>query len=1110
MSATAEAGAVDVSAAAEPFVAEALRWLQGADAEQGGAPVAAAATQGRVLVADDNADMREYLTRLLRPRYTVQVVSDGAAALAAVRAEPPDLVVSDVMMPGLGGMELLAALRADPRTARVPVLLLSARAGQEAAVKGLAAGADDYLVKPFSAEELLARAGAHLQLGRARREAEARFTAMADLAPALIWVADPRGARVFVNRGWQQFTDRSADELGDGWQAGLHPEDRQRYLDTVAAAVAAHQGWEVEFRLRRADGVYRWLLERAVAIGPTDGWVGSCTDINARYRESERQALLARFGAGLEAEPESAGRMGRLARLVIDSRLADLCCVLQRDADGRLHRAGIAALDADGEIALARMDLEAQTVRDVVTSGRSQLLPDVPAVASAEWSAEVGPEQVALYHRVAARSALLVPLSARGRVLGVLALLRRGDSPRYDDDDRVLVEEVAGRAALALDNALLLADERATAARLGVLQRITAELSAAATPSDVADTAVTHLEHLLGEGSVGIYELDAAGLIPLAHTGVDDEVRARFPAIPLQAELPVAVAFRERDPLWMDDLELSRPARPEMVETLTGLGFRSGFAVPLAAGGRRIGAIAVGFRSVRQFDATERATVQALSEQCAQALDRARLYRAEHQVAETLQRSLLPQRLPQLPRLALDARYLPGAEGVQAGGDWYDVIELGDDRVAIAVGDVVGQGAAAAAVMGQLRSALAAALLQGHGPAAALELLDRFAAHVPGARASTAACVTLDWEEGRVSWARAGHPPPLLADDSGIHHLDGDGHGPVLGLTGRPPYGEGVADLAPGATLVLYTDGLIERRGEVIDDGLSRLADTVRRHAESSPSMLVPALLDELAQQDGRADDIAVIAARLMPAPLRQRMPAEPARLTVMRRAVRRWATTAGLGDDLSDDLLLAIGEAAANAVEHAYRDGASGDWCYEVARRGDGSIEVVVQDWGSWRPPPADPGYRGRGVEFVRHLSDEVTFDRGDTGTTVRFVLGSPTNGRVRDRTPVAVAEAAHVGPVGPVVAVPGELDLARVEAVRAELFAQLAELSDGARLTVDLRPTTYLPSAGIGLLLEVIEHARARGVDLRVLTEPGGMPARAFALAGLPTFDDRRSPSQ
>ena len=1100
---------VDVSAAAEPFVTEALRWLHGADAEQPDADTAASAvTQGRVLIADDNADMREYLTRLLRPRYTVQVVSDGASALAAVRAEPPDLVVSDVMMPGLGGMELLGALRADPRTARVPVLLLSARAGQEAAVEGLAAGADDYLVKPFSAEELLARAGAHLQLGRARREAEARFTAMADLAPALIWVADPSGARVFVNRGWQQFTDRSADELGDGWQAGLHPQDRQRYRDTVAAAVAEHRGWEIEFRLRRADGVYRWLLERAVAIGPTDGWVGSCTDINARYRESERQALLARFGAGLEGEAEPAGRVERLARLVIDSRLADMCCVLQRDADGRMSRDGIAALDADAETTLARMDLESPTVREVVTTGRSRLLPDVPAVASPGWSTEAGPEQVALYRRLGVRSALLVPLSARGRVLGVLALMRRADSPRYDEDDRTLAEEVAGPAALALDNALLLADERATAARLAVLQRITAELSAAATPSEVAATTVTHLEHLLGDCSVGIYELDTAGLVPLAHTGVDDEVRARFPAIPLNAELPVAVAFRERDPLWTEDLELSRPARPDMIETLSDLGFRSGFAVPLAAGGRRIGAIAVGFRTVRRFDPTERAAVQALSEQCAQALDRARLYRAEHQVAETLQRSLLPQRLPQLPRLALDARYLPGAEGVQAGGDWYDVIELGDDRVAIAVGDVVGQGAAAAAVMGQLRSALAAALLQGHGPAAALELLDRFAAHVPGARASTAACLTLDWAEGRVHWARAGHPPPLLADDAGLRHLDGDGHGPVLGLTGRPPYGEGVADLAPGATLVLYTDGLIERRGEVIDDGLERLADTVRRHADSAPTALVPALLDELAQHDRHADDIAVIAARLMPAPLQQRMPAEPARLTVMRRAIRRWATAAGLGDDLSDDLLLALGEAAANAVEHAYRDGASGDWCYEVARRGDGSVAVVVQDWGSWRPPPADPGYRGRGVEFVRHLADEVTFDRGDTGTTVRFVLGSPTGDQKRHDAPVAAAGPANEELDGPVVAIPGELDLARVEAVRADLFAHLAELADGARLTVDLRPTTYLPSAGIGLLIEVMEHARARGVDLRVLTEPGGMPARAFALAGLPTVDDRRQP--
>jgi PAS domain S-box-containing protein len=1090
-------------AAAESFVAEALRWLPDDEPEQPAAPVGAG--RGRVLVADDNADMREYLTRLLRPRYAVRVVSDGAAALAAIREEPPDLVVSDVMMPGLDGMELVAAVRADPRTARIPVLLLSARAGQESAVEGLAAGADDYLVKPFSAAELLARVAAHLQLGRARREAEARFTAIADLAPALIWVAGPDGARGFVNAGWRQFTGRAADEPGADWQEGLHPEDRARYRQTVTTAMAAHRGWEVEFRLRRADGVYRWLLERAVPIGPTEGWVGSCTDINVRYRESERQGLLARFGAGLESEPGPAAQAVRLARLVIDARLADLCCVLRIDDDGRLRPDGIAGVDADTEAAVAAVagiHPESPTVREVVTTGRSRLIADVPEVGSPEWSAaDVAPDQLALYRRIVVRSALLLPLSARGRVLGVLALLRRGDSPRYDDDDRALMEEVAGRAAAALDNALLLAEERATAARLAVLQRATAELSAAVTPAEVGAAAVAHLARLVGDFStVGVYEIDGPGaaLVPLALEKIDDTARPRLTSVPLQSPLVVAEAVREQRPLWVDDVEAPEWAatHPGWADVLGGLGIRGVIAIPLIAGGRAVGVMGVGFRVPLRECAIERSTLTALAEQCAQAMDRARLYRAEHRVAETLQRSLLPQRLPQLPRLALDARYLPGAEGVQAGGDWYDVIELDEHRVAIAVGDVVGQGAAAAAVMGQLRSALAAALLQGHGPAAALELLDRFAARVPGARASTAACLTLDWAAGLVCWARAGHPPALLADSAGVRLLDGDGHGPVLGLTGRAPYSEGVTGLEAGATLVLYTDGLVERRGEVIDEGLDRLAEAVRRHAGGLPVALVPAVLDDLTEHGHAADDIAVIAARLMPAPLHQRLPADPAQLAVVRRTVRQWAASAGLGDDLSEDLLLAMGEAAANAVEHAYRDGASGDWYYEVARRGDGSLDVLVQDWGSWRPPPADPGFRGRGVEFVRHLADEVSFERGVTGTTVRFRLGVPADGPERDRAPAAASEPP---PDGPVVVAPRELDLATVEAVRADLLGQVAVLPDGGRLTLDLRPTTYLPSAGIGLLLEVLEHARARGVDLRILAEPTGLPARAFALAGL-----------
>jgi signal transduction histidine kinase len=170
---------------AAPYVEEALRWLPGRDTPPGGVPPdtplmekeradsrieAKKTTEGRILLADDNADMREYVRRLLSERWTVEAVGEGAAAFTAACERVPDLVLTDVMMPGMNGFELLQALRADPRTREVPVILLSARAGEESRVEGLEAGADDYLVKPFSARELMARVGAHLELARLRRE----------------------------------------------------------------------------------------------------------------------------------------------------------------------------------------------------------------------------------------------------------------------------------------------------------------------------------------------------------------------------------------------------------------------------------------------------------------------------------------------------------------------------------------------------------------------------------------------------------------------------------------------------------------------------------------------------------------------------------------------------------------------------------------------------------------------------------------------------------------------------------------------------------------------------------------------------------------------------
>jgi anti-anti-sigma factor len=1098
-----------VSAAVTPFVSEALRWLPDDAGEV--VPAVPGPRTGRVLVADDNADMRDYVVRLLAPVHEVRAVSDGRAALEAALADPPDLVVSDVMMPELDGLQLLTALRADPRTARVPVVLLSARAGQEAAVEGLAAGADDYLVKPFSAQELRARVDAHLQLGRARREAEERFTTMADLAPALIWVADAEGRRVFLNTAWTGFTGRpAAAERGDGWREGLHPQDRERYLAAVTEATARGGGWEVEFRLRRADGAYHWLLERAVPIGTgggAGGWVGSCTDINARYQETERQTLLAEVGTALDRESEVDGQLTELARLVVGRRLADVCSVRVVGEDGRMRYAARAAVDADARAALDHLEPHAGIGLEVLGTG-------APVLRTRLRGVEDG-------IRLDMHSALVVPLTVRGRVRAVMSLGRRGDAAAFHEDDRSLVEEIAARAALALDNTLLLADERATARRLGLLQRVTAELSAATTPVEVAHAAAGHVVALTGNGGrVGVYELDDAGreLRMLFLSGDDAEARARFARVPLSAPLAVTTAVTERRPLWIEDMADWPGTRGDLdapqAATLRSFGLRSTVSLPLLVAGRVVGVIGIGFPETRRFGPAERSMLLAVAEQCAQALDRARLYRGQQDIARTLQLSLLPQRLPQLEQLALAAEYLPGAEGTSAGGDWYDVVELGEGRVAIAVGDVVGQGPTAAAVMGQLRSALSAALLQGCPPADALELLDRFAARLPGALASTAACLVLDHRTGTVRYARAGHPPPLLLTEAGATLLE-DGGGSVLGAPGRPPYTEGTADVAPGTTLLLYTDGLVERRGEPLDAGLDRVARAAVRLAAADPARLTRALLAEVLDDSAPPDDVAVIAARVMPPPVHETLPADPARLRGVRRTVSAWTRAAGLDEDSVDDLQLALGEALANAVEHAYATrGGEGRCEYRLERTAGGSIEVCVRDEGVWRPAPADRGYRGRGLELISALAAEVEVTRtpddsgvAGSGTTVsfRFVPAGPgpDDAPVRARRHGSGAEPArltvHPEREGPLLRVDGEVDLAAAPALRAEALRVLEDLPAGARVVLDLEPVGYLASAGVGLVLELRAVAAARHAVLDVRTRPDSAPARALALGGV-----------
>ncbi|MEH1873276.1 MAG: response regulator [Nostoc sp.] len=285
----ASQNSVSTASGAMSYVEEALGWLPKETLEQeefSSASLCPFASSARILLVDDNTDMRNYLRRILSEYYKVDVAIDGETALAAAYNNPPDLILSDVMMPGMNGIELLGQLRADLRTREIPILLLSARAGEESAVEGLESGADDYLVKPFSRRELLARVAANLELGRVRlASSQQRFRFLAESIPQMVWTADTIGRVDYCSPRYLDYTGLTLEQIqGFGWHNLIHPEEREHSISAWTQAVKMGNSYEVEHRLRQADGTYRWHLTRALAMLNENSqiirWYGTCTDIS--------------------------------------------------------------------------------------------------------------------------------------------------------------------------------------------------------------------------------------------------------------------------------------------------------------------------------------------------------------------------------------------------------------------------------------------------------------------------------------------------------------------------------------------------------------------------------------------------------------------------------------------------------------------------------------------------------------------------------------------------------------------------------------------------------------------------------------------------------------
>ena len=289
---------------AEAFLEEALRWLPLALSgrqSQDAAPTTPAARDDRprVVLADDNADMRDYVRRLLEDRYAVEVVVDGEEALTAIRTKRPDLVLTDVMMPRLDGLALLQIIRADPGLRDLPVILLSARAGEE--VEGRTAGADDYLIKPFSARELVARIGAALELARVRhqaaeavRESEARLRALVNATSQATYRLSPDWTEMYELDGGDILAE-SRSPRRDWLKDEIHPDDYASVWNDVQEAIRTRSVFDREHRVRRSDG-WGWIHSRAVPLLDADGeiyeWFGAAADVTARRTAQEELRTL--------------------------------------------------------------------------------------------------------------------------------------------------------------------------------------------------------------------------------------------------------------------------------------------------------------------------------------------------------------------------------------------------------------------------------------------------------------------------------------------------------------------------------------------------------------------------------------------------------------------------------------------------------------------------------------------------------------------------------------------------------------------------------------------------------------------------------------------------
>ncbi|WP_370531724.1 SpoIIE family protein phosphatase [Streptomyces venezuelae] len=618
-------------------------------------------------------------------------------------------------------------------------------------------------------------------------------------------------------------------------------------IEVLTSLLDPEDGYALWAAARQATGPDGRPVVRRIRLKGPDGGL-HLLEVSTRARKN--------------APPPGAGVNGSGAGLRLTCTLVDLGTgLIGSDATDRLPRA-ILAIDRLGRVTYVNERTERLL-------GRSRsALAGRPLWEALPWFG-------APFHEEQLRAALLSGDPVRflahpepGRWLSVslhpgrdgltMVLVPEDDPARLTPDAGRPLPGPGGPART--EDSLSLPDDQVSALYRPVALAIA--LSEAVTARQVSAVVTEELLPAFGGRQLAIYLLSDRRLYLAWETGFPTGFLEPFDGVALDERVPGVETLTTGRPLFFESMEQLGRTYPDLP-----LDAQSGARafLPLIASGRPVGSCILGFDRPRGFSPEERTVLTALAGLIAQALERAQRYDTESAVARGLQDALLPHRLPVWQGVDTVGRYLPGTQGMDVGGDWYDVIETGHGRLALVIGDVQGHGVAAAATMGQLRSAVRAFALAGHRPQDVMRGTNRLLIDLDPGQFASCCYVLLDPESGELRAVRAGHPPPLMLRPDGTTELVQLAGGMVLGIDGRASYPVTRLRLPPGAVLAMFTDGLVERPGQDIDDGIARLRQALAATGSLPLADAADRLIREARQVTSRPDDIALLLAARRP-----------------------------------------------------------------------------------------------------------------------------------------------------------------------------------------------------------------------------------------------------